>query len=166
MIGIRYHSLSDLNSQAHAWCEKVNRKPHGTTGIPPLDRLAEENLSPLRREYIIDRINLRRVEKDCLISYAGNKYSVPAEYVGKDVAVMVLDHMLAAYYEGKQIALHRLSYGTNKMTVNREHYQLLTTRQSFDIENTLMNGRDMIDTDISCHSLSQYDVTEEGGRYE
>ena len=33
-----------------------------------------------------------------------------AEYVGKDVAVVALDSMLAAYYEGKQIALHRISY--------------------------------------------------------
>ena len=30
----------------------------------------------------------------------------PAEYIGKDVAVVALDNMLAAYYEGKQIALH------------------------------------------------------------
>ena len=32
----------------------------------------KEGLSPLKREYIIDKINLRRVQKDCLISYAGN----------------------------------------------------------------------------------------------
>lgn len=68
-------------------------------------------LSPLKREYIIDKINLRRVQKDCLISYAGNQYSAPAEYVDKDVAVVALDNMLAAYYyEGKQIALHQISY--------------------------------------------------------
>lgn len=53
-------------------------------------------------------INLRRIEKDCLISYARNKYSVPSEYVGRDVTVIVLDHMLAAYFEGKQIVLHKL----------------------------------------------------------
>ena len=72
--------------------------------------MKKEGLSPLSREYIIDKINLRRVQKDCLISYAGNQYSVPAEYIGKDVAVVALDSMLAAYYEGKQIALHRISY--------------------------------------------------------
>lgn len=38
----------------------------------------------------------------------GNQYSVPAEYVGKDVAVVALDNMLAAYYE--PIALHQISY--------------------------------------------------------
>ena len=47
-----------------------------------------------------------------------NQYSVPAEYVGKDVAVVALDNMLAAYYEGKQIALHRISYQKKDMVVN------------------------------------------------
>ena len=75
---------------------------HATTNEIPFERLKKEGLSPLSREYIIDKINLRRAQKDCLISYAGNQYSVPAEYIGKDVAVVALDSMLAAYYEGKQ----------------------------------------------------------------
>ena len=111
MVGIKYNSLADLNGQALAWCNKVNGKVHATTNEIPFERLKKEGLSPLKREYIIDRINLRRVQKDCLISYAGNQYSVPAEYIGKDVAVVALDSMLAAYYEGKQIALH-LSIGS------------------------------------------------------
>ncbi len=101
MVGIKYNSLADLNGQALAWCNKVNGKVHATTNEVPFERLKKEGLSPLSREYIIDKINLRRVQKDCLISYAGNQYSVPAEYVGKDVAVVALDSMLAAYYEGK-----------------------------------------------------------------
>ena len=86
MVGIKYNSLADLNGQAMAWCNKVNGKVHATTNEIPFDRLKKEGLSPLSREYIIDKINLRRVQKDCLISYAGNQYSVPAEYIGKDVA--------------------------------------------------------------------------------
>ena len=78
--------LADLNGQALAWCSKVNGKVHATTNEVPFERLKKERLNPLTREYIIDKINLRRVQKDCLISYAGNQYSVPAEYVGKDVA--------------------------------------------------------------------------------
>jgi DNA replication protein DnaC len=51
---------------------------------------------------------------------------VPAEYVGKDVAVVALDSMLAAYYEGKQIALHKISYQRKDMVVNPQHYRRLT----------------------------------------
>lgn len=69
MVGIKYDSLDDLNGQALVWCNKVNGKVHATTGEIPFERLKKESLNPLSREYIIDRINLRRVQKDCLISY-------------------------------------------------------------------------------------------------
>lgn len=157
MTGIRYSSLDDLNGQAVAWCNKVNGKVHSTTGEIPFDRLGKEHLSPLARQYLIEKINLRRVEKDCLISYAGNKYSVPAEYVGKDVAVVGLDNMLAAYYEGKQIALHKISYQKKDMVVNPSHYRRLTIRQTFDIENTLLDGGKVIDFPIKAPDLNTYD---------
>lgn len=157
MTGIKYSSLNDLNAQAYSWCQKVNNKIHGTTNERPVDRLREESLSSLKREYIIDKINLRRVEKDCLISYAGNKYSVPAEYVGKDVAVIVLENMLAAYFEGKQISIHKLSYSKNTLNVNKEHYKSMLVKQSFDIKNTLLHSPDIIDFTAPKHSLKQYD---------
>ena len=123
MVGIKYSSLDDLNNQAMNWNIKVNGKIHQTTNEIPINRLKEEHLSPLVREYIIDKINVRKVEKDCLISYGGIKYSVPAEYARKYVTVVVLDNMLAAYYLGKQIALHKLSYTKSEMVVNKHHYR-------------------------------------------
>lgn len=60
MVGIKYSSLNDLNGQALAWCNKVNAKVHATTNEIPFERLKKEGLSPLKREYIIDKINLRK----------------------------------------------------------------------------------------------------------
>ncbi len=157
MIGIKYESLADLNGQAQAWCNKVNGKVHATTNEIPFERLKAERLNPLRREYIIDRINLRRVQKDCLISYAGNQYSVPAEYIGKDVAVVALDSMLAAYYEGKQIALHRISYQKKDMVVNPQHYRRLTMKQTMEAENMLLEQDKVIDFPLKSSDLSRYD---------
>jgi transposase len=157
MVGIKYDTLDDLNGQAHAWCNKVNAKVHGTTNEIPFERLGKENLNPLKREYIIDKINLRRVQKDCLISYGGNQYSVPSEYVGRDVAVIGLDNMLAVYHETKQIALHRLSYQNKDMVVNANHYRKLTVKQSFDVDNTLLSDEDTIDFPIRPHDLRRYD---------
>ena len=128
-----------------------------TTNEIPFERLKKEGLSPLKREYIIDKINLRRVQKDCLISYAGNQYSVPAEYVGKDVAVVALDNMLAAYYEGKQIALHRISYQKKDMVVNPQHYRRLTLKQSMGVENPLLEQDNIIDFPMKTRDLSRYD---------
>lgn len=157
MIGIKYNSLADLNGQALAWCNKVNGKVHATINEIPFERLKKEELSPLKREYIIDKINLRRVQKDCLISYAGNQYSVPAEYVGKDVAVVALDNMLAAYYEGKQIALHRISYQKKNIVVNHQHYRRLTLKHSMDVENPLLEQGNIIDFPLKSRDLSRYD---------
>ena len=145
MTGIKFDDLDDLNRQAYNWCIKVNDKINGTTNEIPNQRLKQENLSPLVREYIIDKINLRKVEKDCLISYSNSKYSVPAEFVGKYVTVVVLDNMLAAYYLGKQIALHKLAYHKNDMIVNKHHYRQMLVKQNFDTENTLLHNTQTID---------------------
>ena len=157
MVGIKYDGLDDLNRQSIEWRDKVNGKEHGTTGKIPFEQLKRERLNPLVREYIIDKINLRRAGKDCLISYSGNQYSVPSEYAGRDLAVVSLGNMLAVYHEGKQIAIHRLSYTKKDMVVNPAHYQRLTVKQSFDIENTLFIDDDSIDKPISEHDLSVYD---------
>lgn len=103
-------------------------------------------------------MNVRKVEKDCLISYAGNKYSVPSEYACKYVTVVVLDNMLAAYYEGKQVALHLLSYHKNTMTVNKQHYRKMLVRQSFDTENTLLHNAGTVDFKPLDIDLGVYDV--------
>ncbi len=84
MTGIKYTSLEDLNAKALIWCNKVNSKVHGITNEIPFERLPKEKLKPLKREYIIDKINLRRVEKDCLISLHKLSYSKNNIVVNKE----------------------------------------------------------------------------------
>lgn len=128
MVGIKYENLPDLNGQAQAWCNKVNGKVHATTNEIPFERLKAERLNPLRREYI-----------------------------GKDVAVVALESMLAAYYEGKQIALHRISYQKKDMVVNPQHYRRLTLKQTMDAENILLEQDKVIDFPLKSSDLSRYD---------
>jgi hypothetical protein len=65
--------------------------------------------------------------------------------------------MLAAYYDTKQVALHRISYQKKDMIVNPIHYQRLSIKQSFDVENTLLIGDEVLDRPIIPHDLSVYD---------
>jgi len=157
MTGIKFSGLADLNGQAVAWCNKVNGKEHGTTGDIPFERLKRERLNPLVREYIIDKINLRRVGKDCLISYSGSQYSVPSDYAGRDLAIVTLGNLLAVYHEGKQVAMHRLSNVKKDMVVNPAHYQRLTLKQNLEVENTLFLVDDPLDRPVTLHDLSVYD---------
>lgn len=157
MVGIRYTLLNDLNRQAVSWCNKVNGKVHAATNRVSFDLLRKEALNPLKREYIMDRTHLRRVQKDGLISFAASQYSVPSEYVGKDMAVVALDNVLAAYHNGRQIATHRISYQSRDMVINPHHYRQLTMKQTFDTENTLFEEDNIIDFPIQRVNLSVYD---------
>lgn len=72
------------------------------------------------------------------------------------MTAIVPDHMLAAYFEGKQIALHKLPYGKNTFNVNKEHYKSIIVKSGFDVENTLLNNPDLVDLSIPDHSLKKY----------
>ena len=74
-----------------------------------------------------------------------------------DEAVTALDSMLAAYYEGKQIALHRISYQRKDMVVNPQHYRRLTLKQTMDAENVLLEQGKVIDFPLKPSDLSRYD---------
>lgn len=157
MVGIRYESLDDLNGQAVAWCNKVNAKVHATTNEIPFERLKEENLNPIKHEYIIDRINLRRVQKDCLISYSGNQYSMPSEYVGKDVAIVAMDNILVAYYEGKQVAVHRISRQKKDMVIAPNHYANIKIKERAGTPNPLMKQEVSYESENIQMDLTKYD---------
>src|SRR6266705_2789374 len=87
--GIGFDSLQDLNQQARAWMEKVNHQPHSTTREVPYQRLPQERLLLLdeQPDYDTSYMEDRRVAKDCLLSYRGNRYSVPWRFAGKTVLV-------------------------------------------------------------------------------
>ena len=177
MVGIQYNSLADLNGQALAWCNKVNGNVHATTNEIPFERLKKEGLSPLSREYIIDKINLRRVQMMIFPKTKPRPNEVVSAWRGgatercepcpngrgewsevcPDEAVVALDNVLAAYYEGKQIALHRISYQRKDMVVNPQHYRRLTLKQTMDAENVLLEQGKVIDFPLKPSDLSIYD---------
>ena len=73
------------------------------------------------------------------------------------MAVVALDNMLAAYYEGKQIALHRISYQRKDMVVSPQHYRRLTVKQTMDVENPLLEQDNVLDFPLNPRDLSRYD---------
>ena len=68
----------------------------------PKIRLLEEGLSKVTHPYFIDINSVRKVEKDCLFSYKGNKYSVPPEYIYRYVMVAGFDNLLQVYCDGEK----------------------------------------------------------------
>ena len=125
--------MLDLNQQARVWMEKVNRQPHATTREVPYERLPKERLLLLHEQpdYDTSYMEDRRVAKDCLLSYRGNRYSVPFRYAGKTVLVRepVRGGSIQIYSDVKVIAEHRLAEGRGAMVVAPEHYEGLADRR-------------------------------------
>lgn len=125
--GIQFDSLEDLNQQARQWLEKVNRQPHGTTREVPYDRLGTEPLLRIdeQPDYDTSYMEDRRVAKDCLLSYRGNRYSVPFCHAGQTVLVRepVQGGQIQIYCQSELIAEHRLAEGRGVMVIDPAHYQ-------------------------------------------
>jgi transposase len=127
-LGLKFIDLADLNRQGWQWLDTVaNVRIHGTTGEVPFARLPLEDLQPLlsKPPYDTSVITYRRSSRDCLVSYEGNYYSVPAAYAQRELLVKETEQgqLIALTLEGEEIARHRLALGRNQRIVEPAHYQ-------------------------------------------
>lgn len=127
-LGLQFVDLGDLNRQALRWLNTIaNVRIHGTTGEVPFERLPEEGLTPIhdRPDYDTSLIMHLRCSRDCLISYEGNFYSVPSDYAEESVMVKVTEggDLLVLNEDGKTVAWHTLSAGSNQRVVVPQHYE-------------------------------------------
>ena len=130
--GTSFNSLKDLNRQALAWCEEANRRVHATTREIPAVRFPHEAMTPLNGQpaYDTSYVSHRQVAKDCLVSYRGNRYSVPHVHAGRSVVVREpLDAgTIRIFYQKDLIVEHRLSPAKGAMVVTPDHYASLPRR--------------------------------------
>ena len=132
-LGLKYRDLDDLNAQARDWLDTVaNVRVHGTTREMPYVRLALENLQPLPTQRIFDtsRIGYRRSSRDCLISYNGNYYSVPAAFALQKLQVKETcdGDLLIFSPQGDEIACHRVANGRGQRVMQPEHFASLRAK--------------------------------------
>ena len=125
--GLHFADLEDLNGQALGWLNNVaNVRVHGTTNEVPFDRLPQEGLMSLagKADYDTSVHSYRRSSADCLVSYQGNFYSVPAAYVRQQLLVKETEREELLIYtaDGEEIAHHRLHRGHRQRVVVPAHY--------------------------------------------
>jgi len=130
-VGLTFTDLADLNRQAHLWLDTVaNVRVHGTTGIPPFTRLADEHLRSLvgTPDYDTSVVGYRYSSTDCFISYDGNYYSVPAFAARQRLLVRETEHeeLIISGADGGELAQHRLVSGANQRVIVPSHYAALT----------------------------------------
>lgn len=86
-----YTSFAELRAACAAWCAEVNARPHRTTRVAPVERLAEERrrLHPLPAQPYSAAFGVtRRVGPTIpVLQFEGGEYSVPEQYAGQEVWV-------------------------------------------------------------------------------
>jgi transposase len=103
--------LTDLNRQAAAWTEGIaNVRCHGTTGVRPIDRFADEapRLLPVpSRERLTGFLRAeRRVGRDGFVAWDQAWYGVPWRLAGETVRVEATDRTVEIWSGTERVAVH------------------------------------------------------------
>lgn len=72
----------------------------------------------IRKKYHLSTKEVQ-VTNESLISYKSNKYSVPKEFIGLKVGLVIKENELHIYYKGKIITIHEIS--ENLLNIKEEH---------------------------------------------
>jgi transposase len=127
-LGRTFAGLDNLNAQSRHWLnDTANVRVHGTTHERPLDRYQIErgHLRPLPQQaYRTIQSIFRSSTRDCVISYAGNFYSVPARYAARrHLRVEVAPEELTIFHNTDKIAAHRLCQGKHHRIIDPKHLE-------------------------------------------
>jgi transposase len=143
--GRTFESLSDINAQCREWLQKVNSQIHGTTHEIPAERLKKETLNPLSSvpAYMTRKEEIRKVSRDCYISYKGNRYSVPWKYAGRECRIIEESATLRIEIDSSIVAVHEILPGTGRISRKREHFDGLL--KAIREENSAVYGQ-MVET--------------------
>jgi len=113
--------------------EDLDVRVHGTTRERPLDRFVREQpvLTPLpATAFVGTHEQTRTVSWDCLVSFAGSRYSVPWAYAGQPVWVRSSQgvRLSARNQQGEVIATHSLATVKGSTVIDPTHYTGLAPR--------------------------------------
>ena len=112
--GRAWRDLSHFSHELERFTlEELDVRVHSTTGVRPIGRFEQEQslLTPLPTPpFIGTHETLRKVNWDCLLSFANTRYSVPWAYAGKQVWIRVSQghKLIIRNQKGEVIACHLL----------------------------------------------------------
>lgn len=125
--GRTFRNGEDLDQQIREWLDHYcNTRVHGTTRKIPRELFEKEEkkaLIPLNKEpFEVTSFSTRKVYRDCHVYIDYNYYSVPHEYVGKEVEIEKRKDTIRIYYQGEEIALHLRSKEKGTFVTVKQHY--------------------------------------------
>lgn len=146
---LNFDELHELISKLN---NRINGTCHTSTGKIPVLHLQKEKdfLSDLPTEQIRNRYRIIttsvKVNRQSMISYKSNQYSVPPEYIDKKLKLQVYDNQLHLYYNTNLVTIHEIK--NQKLNYHDNHYlqiSSLTFKNSkHDINEIAKNNLRMI----------------------
>jgi len=122
--GREFENLADLRQQGFHWQEETaNLRVHATTKEKPCELFKSEKLIPLAHvtEYRLAAKVSRKVSAEGFVHYAGSRYSVMPQAVGKTVLIEQDEQLLRVKSDDLIIAEHQVSARKNADVINPEH---------------------------------------------
>ncbi|MFM2393899.1 MAG: hypothetical protein RLZZ546_1881 [Bacteroidota bacterium] len=125
--GRTFATQKELQDKLADWLtNRCNKRIHGTTQKIPLEIFEQEEAAQLKPQpevaFSIPNVGVRVVYHDCHVYIDYCYYSVPYEYIGKEVEVEVSINTVRIYYQSQQIALHERSKDRGKFITVASHY--------------------------------------------
>jgi len=127
IAGGTFESFEDFIFKLKDFQEKMNSRVHKSTKTAPKELITREleSFSFVPDRYVGIKEEIRKVSLDCLISFNGNRYSVPWHFAGKQVWIRISKgYFLEVYSQAnKMVASHKLSLEKGKVIIVNEHYR-------------------------------------------
>jgi len=126
--GYGFISLQVANRDLAAWLTEKEDRIHGTTQEkismrfkreqPELNHLPANQFDTSWRVY-------RKVQKDCTISFEGNRYVLPHPLVGKQVILRIKDATLRIFDDNNLIVTYETPEGKGHLIEDKRFYEAL-----------------------------------------
>ena len=167
LLGREPACLMDFNSELRQWVDTVaNRRVHGTTYEQVLVRWDGDQFSmqPLngRLPYPYSDDELRKVARDAYVSWQASRYSVPWQYVGKEVWVRENVGQVEVHYGGERIAVHPPAVRKHQVITERMHHDSIPLTSNHSGGKILVHMREMAPA-VESRPLAVYESLAVGG---
>lgn len=108
----QFFSIEEYNEAALKELERFNNKPFQKkegSRRELFEKYERETLQPLpSKRYMIAVFKKAKVQNNCHIAFQKNYYSVPSEYMGKEVDIRITSDEITVYYENTPLCSHHL----------------------------------------------------------
>ena len=127
IAGKSYQTIAQANIEAAKWCKnEISHRICSTTGCKPIDLFLSEEKQHLidipLEIFDIPIWSICKVNKDHHFTAMRNFYSVPTQYIGREISVRIGLKTVSAYFKHQIIKTHPRNHDAGKWITDEKDY--------------------------------------------